>query len=209
MSAVPEGAPIEPETPAGGIRLAQRRRALPNGWWGMALLLCSEATIFGTMIGSYFYLRFGVHHWPPLGIAPEDPTNPSIATACLVATCIPMFFAAQSARAGSKRGVLILVTIALAIQAAYFGVQIALMAHDLQHFTPQGTAYGSIYYTLLGTHHAHVLVGCLLNLAVLWFVARKGLTNYWLTATRALALYWYVVNGLAVVVLLTQLSPSL
>jgi hypothetical protein len=40
-------------------------------------------------------------------------------------------------------------------------------------------------------------------------VARKGLTNYWLTATRALALYWYVINGLAVLVLLTQLSPSL
>ena len=209
MSAVPGGAPIEPDTPAGGIRLAQRRRALPNGWWGMALLLCSEATIFGTMIGSYFYLKFSVHHWPPPGIAPESVTDPSIATACLVATCLPMFLAAQAARAGRRRGVLSFVTIALVIQAAYFGVQVALMGHDLEHFSPQGTAYGSIYYTLLGTHHAHVLVGCLLSLTVLWFVARKGLTNYWLTATRALALYWYVVNGLAVLVLLTQLSPSL
>jgi heme/copper-type cytochrome/quinol oxidase subunit 3 len=54
-----------------------------------------------------------------------------------------------------------------------------------------------------------VLLGCLLDLTVLWFVARKGLTNYWLTATRALALYWYVISGLAVLVLLTQLSPSL
>ena len=29
----------------------------PNGVWGMALFLCSEATLFGTLIGSYFYLR--------------------------------------------------------------------------------------------------------------------------------------------------------
>lgn len=209
MSAVPGGAPIEPDTSAGGIRLAQRRRALPNGWWGMALLLCSEATIFGTMIATYFYLEFGVHHWPPRGIAPEKVTDPSIATGVLVATAVPLWFAARAARAGSRRSVLWLVFLALIVQAGYFGVQVALMSHDLEHFSPQGTAYGSIYYTLLGTHHAHVLLGCLLDLTVLWFVARKGLTNYWLTATRALALYWYVINGLAVLVLLTQLSPSL
>ena len=102
-----------------------------------------------------------------------------------------------------------MIAVALVVQAAYFGVQVALMAHDLSNFSPKETAYGSIYYTLLGTHHAHVLVGCLLDVAVFWFVARKGLTNYWLTGTRALALYWYVINGLAVLVLLTQLSPSL
>ena len=54
-----------------------------------------------------------------------------------------------------------------------------------------------------------MLLGCLLDLAVFWFVARKGLTDYWLTATRNLALYWYVINAMAVLVLLTQLSPSL
>ncbi len=209
MSAVPGGAPVEPDTPAGGVRLAQRRRALPNGWWGMALLLCTEATIFGTMIATYFYLQFGVHHWPPPGIAPEKVADPSIATGVLVATTVPMWLAARAAGAGSKRTVLWLVALALIFQGGYLGVQVALMAHDLHHFSPSGTAYGSIYYTLLGTHHAHVLVGCLLDLAVLWFVALKGLTNYWLTATRALALYWYVISGLAVLVLLTQLSPSL
>jgi heme/copper-type cytochrome/quinol oxidase subunit 3 len=208
MSAVP-GSPIERDTPAGGVRLAQRRRAQPNGWWGMALLLCSEATIFGTMIGTYFYLKFGVRHWPPLGIAPEKVTDPSIATGVLVATAVPMWFAARAARAGSRRTVLSTVALAFIVQGCYFAAQVILMGHDLEHFSPRGTAYGSIYYTLLGTHHAHVLIGCLLDLTVLWFVFRKGLTNYWLTATRALALYWYVINGLAVLVLLTQLSPSL
>ena len=83
MSAVP-GKPIDPDTPAGAVRLAQRRRAQPNGWWGMALFLCSEVTIFGTMIATYFYLQFGVRHWPPRGIAPEKVADPSIATGVLV-----------------------------------------------------------------------------------------------------------------------------
>ena len=29
-----------------------RRRAKPNGWWGMALFVATEATLFGTLIGS-------------------------------------------------------------------------------------------------------------------------------------------------------------
>jgi heme/copper-type cytochrome/quinol oxidase subunit 3 len=208
MGAVPEE-PIDRGTPAGAVRLEQRRSSQPVGWWGMALFLCSEVTIFGTMIGTYFYLEFNSHRWPPRGIAPEKVTDPSIATAVLVATVVPMWFAARAARRGNRRIVISSVICALIVQAAYFGVQVALMAHDLSHFSPKGTAYGSIYYTLLGTHHAHVLLGCLLDLAVLWFVASKGLTNYWLTATRTLALYWYAVSGLAVLVLLTQLSPSL
>ena len=53
------------------------------------------------------------------------------------------------------------------------------------------------------------MVGLGLGVAVLWFVAVRGLTNYWLIGVRALAIFWYVVAGLAVLVLLTQLSPAL
>jgi len=44
---------------------------------------------------------------------------------------------------------------------------------------------------------------------VLAYVAARGLTNYWLIGVRGVALYWHVVNVLAVLVVLTQLSPSL
>lgn len=208
MSAVP-GQPIDRDSPSGGVRLSQRRQSQPVGWWGWVLFLCSEVTLFGTMIATYFYLEFGVHHWPPRGIAPGKVADPSIATGVLVVTALPMWFAAKAARRGDRRTVLLMIALALAVQGAFFGVQVALMASDLHHFSPRGTAYGSIYYTLLGTHDAHVLLGCLLDLTVLWFVARKGLTNYWLIATRGLALYWYVIIVMAVFVLLTTLSPSL
>jgi heme/copper-type cytochrome/quinol oxidase subunit 3 len=62
---------------------------------------------------------------------------------------------------------------------------------------------------MLAVHHAHVVLGMALDLALIWFVLVRGLNNYWLVGVRALALYWYVVAFLAVVVLLTQLSPSL
>ena len=44
---------------------------------------------------------------------------------------------------------------------------------------------------------------------MLWHLCTRGLTNYWLIGVRGVALYWHVVNVLAVIVVLTQLSPSL
>ena len=30
----------------------------PSGWWGMVLLIATEATLFLLLIATYFYLRF-------------------------------------------------------------------------------------------------------------------------------------------------------
>ena len=120
-----------------------------------------------------------------------------------------MVLAAAAARRGRRWSTVRWIVVAMVVQTAYLAAQVLLIRHDLRQFTPQGSAYGSIYFTLLFAHHAHVLLGILLDGAVLWKVARHGLTNYWLIGVRGLALYWYVVAGLAVVVLFTVLSPSL
>jgi heme/copper-type cytochrome/quinol oxidase subunit 3 len=190
-------------------RVARQRAAQPNGWWGMALFLCAEVTLFGTLIATYFYLDFDAHRWPPAGIEPPSVTLPLIATAVLAATSVPMWLAARSARSGARSPVIWLLAVAVIVQCAYLAAQVLLFRHDLNHFTPRGSAYGSIYFTLLAVHHAHVLLGILLNLTVLAFVSIRGLTNYWLIGVRGMALYWYVVNAIAVLVVFTQLSPSL
>jgi heme/copper-type cytochrome/quinol oxidase subunit 3 len=175
----------------------------------MALFLCSEVTLFGTLIATYFYLNFDAPRWPPAGIQPPSVALPLIATAVLVATTLPMWLAARFARAGVRGPVIWLLALAVLVQCAYLAAQVLLFRHDLRHFTPQGSAYGSIYFTLLAIHHAHVLLGILLNLTVLGFVSIRGLNNYWLIGVRGMALYWYVVNAIAVLVVFTQLSPSL
>jgi heme/copper-type cytochrome/quinol oxidase subunit 3 len=87
--------------------------------------------------------------------------------------------------------------------------QVLLFRHDLLQFSPKKTAYGSIYFTMLATHHAHVVLGLALDVALIWFVWLRGLNNYWLVGVRGLAIFWYVVAALAVPVLLTQLTPAL
>jgi heme/copper-type cytochrome/quinol oxidase subunit 3 len=190
-------------------RVARQRRAQPNGWWGMALFLCAEATLFGSLIATYFYLDFQSHGWPPPGIAPPSVVLPLVATAALLTTTVPMWLAVRSARAGQRRPVILLIALAVVVQLCYLALQILLFRHDLRHFTPSGSAYGSIYFTMLAAHHGHVLLGILISLTVLAFVCIRGLTNYWLVGVRVAALYWYVVNALAVLVVFTQLAPSL
>jgi cytochrome c oxidase subunit 3 len=189
-------------------RVAQRRRTVPNGWWGMALLIATEFTLFASLIASYFYLRFQNGAWPPAGIADPSVTLPLVLTGVLVLTTIPIFGAVTAARSGLRWRAWALVAVAFAVQAAYLGLQIWLFAGDLDRFSPSGTAYGSIYFTLLGVHHAHVAVGLVLDVWLLGVLA-FGLTNYRLIALRVIALYWYFVAFVGVLVTLTQIYPSL
>lgn len=190
-------------------RVGRQRIAEPNGWWGMALFLCAEVTLFGSLMATYFYLDFDSRHWPPAGIKAPSVVLPLIATGVLVTTSVPLWLAARSARAGRRGSVMGLIAFALVVQCCYLALQILLFRHDYNDFKPQGSAYGSIYFTLLAAHHAHVLIGILLDAGMLAFVGVRGLTNYWLIGVRGLALYWHVVNAVAILVVLTQLSPSL
>ena len=190
------------------LRPRPKPLAHPNGWWGMALFLASEAVVFGALLGTYYYLRFKAVHWPPVGTPEPKVVLPLVLTAILVATSVPMQLALRAAREERLTATRVALAIALAAQSTYFGLQIHLFLDDLAKFTPGEHAYGSIYFTLLGAHHAHVAMGLLLDV---WLLLRlsTGLTRYRLTALWATTFFWHFVNALAVLVVLTQLSPSL
>jgi cytochrome c oxidase subunit III len=182
--------------------------ARPSGWWGMALFLGSEAVLFGALLGTYYYLRFKAVHWPPVGTPEPKVVLPLVLTAILVATSVPMQAALRAAQEGRLAATRLALVLALAVQAAYFGLQIHLFLDDLAKFSPGRHAYGSIYFTLVGAHHTHVAVGLLLDV---WLLLRlsTGLTRYRLTGLWATTLFWHFVNGVAVLVVLTQVSPAL
>jgi len=184
------------------------RRAQASGWWGMILLIATEATLFGSLIATYFYLRFESAAWPQGGIEKPSVALPVVLTAVLVASCLPVFGAVRAAKEGRTRRAWWLLALATAVQGAYLGLQLSLFAGDLDSFSPQRNAYASIYFALLGLHHAHVAVGLALD-AWLLAVLLGGLTGYRLIALRATALYWYFLSAVAVLVVLTQLYPSL
>jgi heme/copper-type cytochrome/quinol oxidase subunit 3 len=180
----------------------------PSGWWGMALFVGTEATLFGTLVGTYVYLRAQASAWPPAGVPEPDALWPLVLTAALVATTVPLRASLGAARAGHLSRARFGLVVALAVQAGYLAAQLVLFAHDLDRFPPDGSAYASIYFTLLGAHAAHVAAGMLLEL---WVLVRlvSGLTRYRLVALQVTVFYWVFVNVLAVIVVAVQLSPRL
>ena len=182
--------------------------ARPNGWWGMAIFVASEATLFGTIIGTYVYLRLRSAHWPPPGIGRPQVLTPTVLTLALVLTSLPLWAAWRAATAGRQGRAWSLLTLAFVAQTTYLAWQLHDFVLGLRATPPSHSAYSSVYFTLLGADHLHVLVGLLLELWLLWGLATR-LTRYRLVGLRAVIFYWYAVNALTFVVLVVQLSPSL
>jgi len=180
--------------------LAGRRRGPSVAFWGMAMLIASEATLFGTLIGSYYYLRFGTQHWPPPGTPEPRVVVPLILAGILATTSLPMQLAAMAARRARLGSARFLLVWALVVQVGYLVYEVHDYAHQLRHSVPQDDAYSSIYYTLLGADHVHVAVGIILVVWLLWKLVR-GLTMYRLNAIQAVAFYWHAVNLLTLIVI--------
>ncbi len=178
----------------------------PAGWWGMTLLITTEATLFASIFSTYIYLWLRSPKWPPAGIEAPKPLYPLLLTAALIATTVPIRFALTSARRSAAGPAIAALVLALAVQSGYLAGQFVLFADDLHRFPPDQSAYASIYFTMLGTHHAHVVAGMLLEL---WFVFRltRGVTRYRLLGLQCTTIYWYFVNTVALLVVALQLSP--
>jgi len=184
-----------------------RREGSGRALWGMAMFVASEATLFGTFVGTYFYLRFKAPHWPPLGTPKPEVAIPLILTAVLTASVVPVVLAAFSARADRLWRTRLLLLVGLVVQAGYFAYEIHDLRDQLRTFTPQDNAYGSIYYVLLGADHAHVFLGLLLSV---WLLAKlaTGMTSYRRNAAQAVAFYWLAVVVITWVVVGTLTSAA-
>ena len=177
----------------------------PAAWWGMIILIAAESTLFGVFIGTYYYLRFKTPAWPPDGLPEPKWVVPVILVACLASTSVPMQLASRAVRAGRLAATRLFISLALLVQASYFAYEVHDFSDQLHRFDITRNAYSSIYYTLLGADHAHVLLGVLFNLWLLGKLAR-GLTTYRLNAVQAITWYWHAVNVLTIVVLGVLLS---
>jgi cytochrome c oxidase subunit III len=184
------------------------RRSPPAACWGMAVFIASEATLFAAGIATYFYLRLHNPAWPLPGDPGPKLLVPALLVLALVATSVPMRLSSRAVQGGRLPATRAWLLVALAVQIPYL-VWAGWDYRDQLDRLPAGTdAYSSVYYTLLGLSHLHVLLGVLFNL---WLLARlaTGLTTYRRNGTQAVAWYWLAVNAITVVVYLTLFSARI
>ena len=184
---------------------AAARTSRPAAWWGMLILIATEATLFGVFVGTYYYLRFRAPVWPPRGTPAPELVTPIALAAVLVLSVLPVVAASRAVARGRLPRTLLALAVAFVVQCGWLAYALHDYGRQLDELDASRNAYSSVYYTLLGAEHAHVALGVLFNAWLLWKL-RRGLTLYRLNAVQAVALYWIFVGVVTVVVTAVLLS---
>jgi len=172
---------------------------LPSaGRVGMFSLIAAEACIFVIFIVAYlFYLGKSVAGPTPAILHP-----PLFLSVCLIASSGTMELAVRGLKRSGTRGFIgwwLLTLVLGAIFLAGTGVEWRHLIRD-EGLTISTNLFGTTFYSLVGLHGFHVLVGLLLMALTAGFAFRGLLSRESAPKVEVLALYWHFVDVVWVVV---------
>lgn len=160
-------------------------------WWGMVLMIAIEATVFGALIASYFYLKVGAPVWPPDGIAPPDLLLPSINAGILLLSSLPVWWADRGIQKGDTGRLKLGLAVGFLMGVVFLVLKyIEYSGNDYSWST---NAYGSIVWTITGFHSAHVIVLLIKTLVVEVLAFRGYFSEQRNIGVQVNGLYWHFV----------------
>ncbi len=173
---------------------------LPSrGMVGMACLILAESAIFIIFVVAYIYY---------LGRSLSGPTPrevlelPILSTICLLSSSITVHFASHALGA-SKRHACSLWLAATVLLGGTFLAATAKEWYDLIYkhgLTIQTNLFGTTFYSLVGLHASHVIVGLFMLILALIFSLTGAMTSRHTYRLEVLSVYWHFVDAVWVVV---------
>ena len=165
----------------------------------MTCLIIAESAIFIIFVVAYLYY---------LGKDLSGPTPqqvlelPILNSICLLSSSATITFAVRSLRNGDTKRFNFwwLITIAL---GAYFLLGTGREWHHLIYdkgLSIQTNLFGTTFYSLVGLHASHVIIGLLALLIVMAFAITGSVKQEHAGRVHVLALYWHFVDAVWIVV---------
>lgn len=173
---------------------------LPSrGMVGMACLVIAESAIFIIFVVAYlFYIGKSLN-----GPTPRQVLElPIFATVCLLSSSITVHFAVHYLRADkvSRCAAWLAATVLLG------GIFIGMTAYEwydlIYHYglTVRTNLFGTTFYSLVGLHASHVIIGLTMLTLALIFALRGQMTVHHAERLEVLSIYWHFVDAVWVVV---------
>jgi cytochrome c oxidase subunit 3/cytochrome o ubiquinol oxidase subunit 3 len=165
----------------------------------MFVLIAAEAAIFTIFVVAYiFYIGKSL-----TGPTPQDVlTAPIFYSICLLSSSVTIHLAIRALRDG-KVGVFSRWWFATIVLGAIFLYGTATEWHRLiyrEELTISTNLFGTTYYSLVGLHGFHVVVGLLCLTLVLAFALAGRVQPEHVYRVDVLSLYWHFVDAVWVVV---------
>ncbi|MGI8769854.1 MAG: cytochrome c oxidase subunit 3 [Acidobacteriaceae bacterium] len=170
-----------------------------KGTVGILTLITGEVALFSIFVVAYIYY---------IGKSTYGPTprqvleTPVFYTICLLSSSLTIWLAERALAKQSMQAF-----------SAWWGATIALAAIFLygtarewqklitvDHLTISTNLFGTTFYSLVGLHATHVVVGMLMMLTVLLFSITGHLHHEHARKVETLSLYWHFVDAVWIVV---------
>jgi cytochrome c oxidase subunit I+III len=170
------------------------------GWWGMMVLLISDAAVVASFIFAYLFLWVvQPNQWPPVGTRLSGWGQPALISGCIIAAYL-LFEAADRLNQRDRytvTGVSLVISVLLVAAALAFG-RSWLTGLGIQ---PTAHSYGATVWTLLGYLAIHLAIGAGM---ALWCLARLalGMIDSWRSLTLRICLVWWRFTAAASVIAL-------
>jgi cytochrome c oxidase subunit III len=173
---------------------------LPHrGIVGMACLIIAESAIFLIFVVAYIYY---------IGRSLSGPTPaevlelPIFGTVCLLSSSATVHYAVSALRKNNIRNCTLWMA-ATVLLGAVFLMSTAREWYHLIHdvgLTIRTNLFGTTYYSLVGLHASHVVVGLIMLTTTLALLLGGFVKERHAERLEVLSLYWHFVDGVWVVV---------
>ena len=190
------------ESPKHERAKARKEKGDLRGRVGILGLILTESAFFSIFVAAYvFYIGKSAS-----GPLPRDVLAPPIFNSiCLLSSSVTIVFAVRALRAGQVRSFALwwLATLLLGLEFI-IGTGLEWRQLIYQHgLTIHTNLFGTTYYSLVGLHATHVVVG-LIGLGLVMILTALGhVSERHAERTDVLSWYWHFVDSVWVVVFLT------
>ncbi len=168
------------------------RKLVSNGVMGMVLFIFVEVMVFAGFISAFVIVKSRAPGsvWPPPGQPRLPFQETALNTAALIASGLVLLWAHWAYQRGRKNiGLSLLLATGLGVGfVALQGVEWAALLRD--GLTMTSSTYGSLFYTIIGTHAVHAIVAIF---ALAWAGVRLRLGKLTPEVLSVVSLFWYFV----------------